>query len=294
MELKNFVIRNAAGATLPGATVYLYVRGTTTTVPVFDAFGSALTNPFTADSGGRVAFAAAEGTYDFRAVSGILDSTIVMRFQDESDVVKLAGDQTVAGVKTFSRNPISSATQSTATNSLTRRDFVTGLDITNVKLTGNQTIAGVKTFSSTPIAPTAPANDNDTNLATTGWVWMNIQALVASCIAAVATAAGFAVLLNANGYIKLPSWLGGLIIQWFRNTTGITNSGGDFTFTVTFPIAFPVAVLGSSFMPVNEAGISPAGISAQGNSVALSGMQVTIRGGAPISSVGISGIVFGH
>jgi formylglycine-generating enzyme len=62
-------------------------------------------------------------------------------------LVKTAGDQTIGGVKTFSSNPISSAAQSTATNSLTRRDFVTGLDGANVKLTGNQTITGAKTFN---------------------------------------------------------------------------------------------------------------------------------------------------
>jgi hypothetical protein len=70
---------------------------------------------------------------------------------DPANFVNLTTNQTVGGVKTFSSNPLSSAAQSTATNSLTRRDFVTGLDGANVKLTGNQTIAGTKTFSS-PVA----------------------------------------------------------------------------------------------------------------------------------------------
>jgi hypothetical protein len=55
--------------------------------------------------------------------------------------------QTVAGLKTFSTNPRSSAAQGTNATDLTRRDFVTGLDAANVKLTGNQTISGIKTFS---------------------------------------------------------------------------------------------------------------------------------------------------
>jgi hypothetical protein len=61
--------------------------------------------------------------------------------------VQTTGNQTIAGVKTFSSNPISTATQSTNGNSLARRDFVTGLDGQNVKLTGNQTVAGVKNFT---------------------------------------------------------------------------------------------------------------------------------------------------
>jgi hypothetical protein len=71
--------------------------------------------------------------------------------------VSLTGNETIAGEKTFSSNPISSATQSTAINSLTRRDFVTGLDSQNVKITGDQTIAGNKTFNNpvTGVAPTS-------------------------------------------------------------------------------------------------------------------------------------------
>ena len=63
--------------------------------------------------------------------------------------------QSWAGVKTFTSNPISTATQSTAVNALTRRDFVTELDSTNVKRNGNQLIEDVKTFSSSPIVPIA-------------------------------------------------------------------------------------------------------------------------------------------
>ncbi|MCO7576160.1 MULTISPECIES: gp53-like domain-containing protein [Pseudomonas chlororaphis group] len=48
---------------------------------------------------------------------------------------------------------------------------------------------------------------------------------------------GFAVSLAPNGYITLPSWLGGLIIQW--GLTGAIPSNTEIT--VTFPITYPTA-----------------------------------------------------
>lgn len=53
---------------------------------------------------------------------------------NDTDVVKLTGNQTIAGVKTFS-SPIAGSTT------------------TQVSLTGNETIAGTKTFSSAPVVP---------------------------------------------------------------------------------------------------------------------------------------------
>ena len=40
--------------------------------------------------------------------------------------VKLTGDQTIGGIKTFSSNPISSAAQGTGGSHLTRKDYVDG------------------------------------------------------------------------------------------------------------------------------------------------------------------------
>jgi hypothetical protein len=61
-------------------------------------------------------------------------------------------------------------------------------------------------------------SDNSTKVATTAWAKF-----------------GFAASIAANGYIKFPDWLGGLIIQW--GTTGSISAGG--TLGVTLPIAFP-------------------------------------------------------
>jgi hypothetical protein len=82
--------------------------------------------------------------------------------------------------------------------------------------------------------------------------WSNIQALVTNCIAAVATAAGFSISAGTNGYIKFPSWLGALIIQW-----GYTPVSSASAMTpVNFPIAFP----NSTYMVALSTGATGQGI----------------------------------
>ena len=85
-------------------------------------------------------------------------------------VVALTGNQTIAGVKTFSAVPIS-ATNPTANNQVANKAYVDS--VVNVKananavvaLTGNQRIAGIKTFSSPVVVPNATANTHAVNLA---------------------------------------------------------------------------------------------------------------------------------
>jgi hypothetical protein len=71
----------------------------------------------------------------------------------------------------------------------------------------------------------ATGADNSTRIATTGWV--------RNAMAAIATAAGFAASFTSNGYIKLPSWLGGFIAQWGLSGQTATS------IAVSYPISFP-------------------------------------------------------
>ena len=94
-------------------------------------------------------------------------------------VVNLTGDQTIAGVKTFSSpvvvpngtantHAVNLAQLNTKANQATTYTKTEVNNLVNAKananatvnLTGNQTIAGIKTFSSIPVSATQPTNAN--------------------------------------------------------------------------------------------------------------------------------------
>lgn len=71
MELKTYFAQDAAGNLVPGATVTIFLQGTTThATGLTKADGTALSNPFTADSAGRIQFRAPDGYYDMRVNVG--------------------------------------------------------------------------------------------------------------------------------------------------------------------------------------------------------------------------------
>ena len=92
--------------------------------------------------------------------------------------VKLTGNQTIAGIKTFSSNPISSAAQGTGGSYLTRKDYVDGALALKAPL-ASPALTGV------PTAPTAAAGTNTTQIATTAFV----QSAAASAVTAKASSA---------------------------------------------------------------------------------------------------------
>ncbi|WP_456250567.1 hypothetical protein [Campylobacter coli] len=72
--------------------------------------------------------------------------------------VTKTGDETIAGVKTFSVPPVS-ATNPTANNQVANKSYVDTVGNSKVALSGNQTIAGVKTFNAAPVCGTNPTQD---------------------------------------------------------------------------------------------------------------------------------------
>ncbi|EAJ1960405.1 hypothetical protein CUT06_06800 [Campylobacter coli] len=72
--------------------------------------------------------------------------------------VALSGNQTIAGVKTFSVPPVS-ATNPTANNQVANKSYVDTVGNSKVALSGNETIAGVKTFNAAPVCGANPTQD---------------------------------------------------------------------------------------------------------------------------------------
>lgn len=84
---------------------------------------------------------------------------------NDDAVVKLTGNQTVGGTKTFSTSPVVPSKSSAATNTPTEiateaQVFLKANDADVVKLTGNQTVAGIKTFSAFPVTPSSAPTSN--------------------------------------------------------------------------------------------------------------------------------------
>lgn len=103
----------------------------------------------------------------------VMDSDDLYAF--DSAVVKLSGDQTIAGTKTFSSSPVApTPTSGDSSTKLATTEFVTDtvgdLSSSAVKTYGDQTISGIKTFNSSPIIPTPAVSDNTQKGATTAYI----------------------------------------------------------------------------------------------------------------------------
>jgi len=89
------------------------------------------------------------GTADLPTVPGLANKA------DDNAVVHDTGNETIAGIKTFSSAPVvpSGAFPQSAVTNLTSDLAAKATDTTVVHNTGAESIAGVKTFSSAPVVP---------------------------------------------------------------------------------------------------------------------------------------------
>lgn len=132
------------------------------------------------------------------------------------------------------------------------------------------------TFTGVPLAPTPATNDNSNKIATTGFVKaQNYAPLASPALSGVPTAPTAAALTNTTqlattqfvetavgltaptgtttGYMKFL----GVILQW---TTYSLGAAGGATQAVTWPIAFPTALLGKPWIMVDNAALEMIGV----------------------------------
>ncbi|MGK8744096.1 gp53-like domain-containing protein [Pseudomonas aeruginosa] len=96
---------------------------------------------------------------------------------------------------------------------------------------------------------------------------------------------GFAFSYNSNGYLALPTWLGGLIFQW---SNGQINAGAGTT-RITLPLEFPTSLVCYSI------GTSSAGVMMTGQNASQTGIDInarTVVSGSVVVPPGITGYTF--
>ena len=152
----------------------------------------------------------------------------------DATAVKLTGNQTIGGTKTFTSNIVGNITgnlSGNATSATNATKLATPRQINGVNFDGSGNITVVDStkaplaspaLTGTPTAPTAAVATDNTQIATTAFVK-----------SVVASSGSFTQSLTQNGWTKLPN---GLIIQWSNY-----HQAKDTRVTKNFPIAFPSA-----------------------------------------------------
>lgn len=117
-------------------------------------------------------------------------------------------------------------------------NVVTAAGLTPSKTAYDQLLTAINSLAATPAATETVA----------GKAKIATQALTnavtddATFVTPKKIGSGFAISLGSSGYIALPAWLGGLIIQWIKGADDPADITEP-TQTLTWPLAFPNAVL---------------------------------------------------
>lgn len=101
MQLQTFWAQNQYGQLIPSATVSVYDIGTTNLATgLEDSTGAALTNPFSADSQGKISFYAPDGIYDMTVVAGTTSKSMAVQFLDLAAQVESAAASAASATAT--------------------------------------------------------------------------------------------------------------------------------------------------------------------------------------------------
>lgn len=134
----------------------------------------------------------------------------------------------------------------------------------------NGNVAGNPNFVGTPTSSTPGANDNSSRIPNTSWVQALLNAVFGT---------GYAASIGPNGWIRFPSGLGGLVIQWGQTST--FNGNASFNFPIAFPSSCFVVVTNPSntgghanFTGINS--VSSTGFSAYNDGAGSPAMFIAI------------------
>ena len=128
MELKTFFAQDQSGNVMPFAVVTVYQAGTLTPATGLETQDAApLSNPFTADNDGKIAFYAPDGLYDISVVSGSRSVSIRVQFSDDAqDLRDELDDSTGSSLVGFIQSgsgAVARTVQTKARESVSVKDF---------------------------------------------------------------------------------------------------------------------------------------------------------------------------
>lgn len=198
------------------------------------------------------------------------------------------------------------------TTALTADEYVTvwvfaTFSVANAVQKSGDAMGGPLALYAGSTTPAPAAGDNSTKLVNTAWFKAEQAAETNQGTAKVATQAqtnagtddttivtpkklraGFAISLTSNGYIALPTWLGGLIVQW-----GALSTGSSGTATGSFPITFPTGAM-QIIAGVTEGATNGFSSGAQVISASSYSVYGTNYSGTGIANIGVSWIALGR
>lgn len=221
-----------AGGPISGATLTVYIAGSSTLASLFAdaALGTPITNPQISDSAGRFF----KQSTDIWVDSSQAYDAVLFYPSTGQTFTFLQNYALGAGVDISGLAPINSPNFTGVPTAPTPALNDNSNKIATTGFVKGQNYAPLNSpaFTGVPTAPTAAAGNNTTQLATTAFVTGALGATLPTSI--------------TSGFLKI----GGIYIQWAQYSLGAAPAA---QVTVSWPTAFPTAVISSPWVVVNGA-----------------------------------------